>query len=189
MRNTRIYQPRSDGPEHARLTTTGWRAYVTMVTAFTKPEDDRQVDVVNFFKEPSRWSTLLTSQRATDGQSRSDPLPRNLNRGDPSLRTESNLPFYHLISSLKARCAQKSADHRHHHLRFTIQTSFGRSNHWWNAVTLSGTVLGIPVVATRDNRTWRQGSEVYWNPLQERNFTRNLSDWHVAANLLAVLDR
>ena len=123
-----------------------------MVTTLTKPEDDRQVDVVDFCNEPSRWNTLLTSQRATDGQSRSlakltgmppnngqssssrdhiDLLPCNLNGGDPSLRTESNLPFYHLMSSLKAMCAQESADLRHHHLMFTIQTSCGRNSHWW----------------------------------------------------------
>ena len=63
-----------------------------------------------------------------------------------------------------------------------------------DAVTLSGTVLGIPVVATRDNSTWRPGAENYWNQLQEpnfirRNFIRNSSNWHVATNVCAVLDR
>ncbi|CAL1128571.1 unnamed protein product [Cladocopium goreaui] len=58
-------------PEHARLTERGWQAYHTMVTTLTKPEDDREIDVVDFFNAPSHWNTLLTSQRATDGQSRS----------------------------------------------------------------------------------------------------------------------
>ena len=121
-----------------------------MVTTLTKPEDDRQVDVVDFFNEPSRWNTLLTSQRATDGQSRSlakltgmppnngqssssrdhiDLLPCNLN-GRPFFENRIKSPILSPDVFTK-RCAQESADLRHHHLMFTIQTSCGRNSHWW----------------------------------------------------------